>query len=134
MQVCSFSKENRTKKAQFATLILATYTHPSLNLSKIPFKDKKQEYHSCNITEAPEPGNVRCNGINVSSDLNPEKYVLNKIYFLYNFHVLYPKTTLKSESFLPIWRRASPTFLLLFPKLPVELWITGVILFKKTIS
>ena len=102
---CSFSKAKGTKKAQFATLILAAYTHPSLNLSKVPIKVKKQEHHSSqyhNITEAPEPGNVRCSGMNVGSDLNPEKSVLYKIHFLYNFHVLYPKTTLKSESFLPI--------------------------------
>ena len=70
---CSFSKANTTKKVWFATLILSAYTHPSLNLSKILFKDRKQEHHSCNITEAPEPDNMRCNGINVSSDLNPEK-------------------------------------------------------------
>ena len=74
---CSFSKAKGTKKAQFATLILAAYTHPSLNLSKILMKVKKQEHHSSqyhNIAEAPEPGIVRCSGINVSSDLNPEKY------------------------------------------------------------
>ena len=74
---CSFSKAKGTKKAQFATLILAAYTHPSLNLSKVPIKVKKQEHHSSqyhNITEAPEPGNVRCSRINVSTDLNPEKY------------------------------------------------------------
>ena len=74
---CSFSKANGTKKAQFATLILAAYTHPSLNLSNILIKVKKQKHHSSqyhNIAEAPEPENVRCSGINVSSDLNPEKY------------------------------------------------------------
>ena len=74
---CSFSKANGTKKAQFATLILAAYTHPSLSLSKILIKVKKQKHHSSqyhNIAEAPEPENVRCSGINVGSDLNPEKY------------------------------------------------------------
>ena len=74
---CSFSKAKGTKKGQFATLILAAYTHPSLNLSKILMKVKKQEHHSSqyhNIAEAPEPENVRCSGINVSSNLNPEKY------------------------------------------------------------
>ena len=73
----SFSKAKGTKKAQLATLISAAYTHPSLNLSKILIKVNKQEHHSSqyhNITEAPEPGNVRCSEINVSSDLNPEKY------------------------------------------------------------
>ena len=71
---CSFSKVNVTKKAQFATLILVVYTRHSLSLSKILIKVKKQEHHTCNITEAPEPGNLKCSGINVSSDLNPEKY------------------------------------------------------------
>ena len=74
---CSFSKAKGTKKAQFATLILAAYTHPSLNLSKILIKVKKQEHHSLqyhNIAEAPEPEKVRCSEISVSSDLNPEKY------------------------------------------------------------
>ena len=100
-------------------------------------KVKKQEHHSSqyhNIAEAPEPGNVRCSGINVSSDLNPEKYQFYTKFTSYTtsmFCIL--RLHLRVCPFYQ-YRQRSHTFLLLFPKLSVEFWATEVILFMRTIS
>lgn len=116
---CSFSKANRTKKVWFATLILSAYTHPSLNLSKILFRDRKQEQHSCKITEAPEPESVRDDGLDASSDLNPEKYqfyakfssYLTSMFCILRLHLRVSPSCQHGEGSLILFSFFSPNFL-----------------------
>ena len=68
---------------------------------KNPYLSQKAGTSQFTITEAPDPRNVRCSGINVSSDLNPEKY---------QFYTQFTSYTTSMFRILRLHIRVSPSY------------------------